>query len=115
MEDFKSHTTFDERKIQSTAVMKKHPGRVPVYVYKNKNSKFDDIKKHKFLVPVDITVGQFIIIVRKNLQLKSDQAIFVFVNGVLPPTSALISAVYKQHADPDGFLYVSFSYESVFG
>ena len=115
MEDFKSHTTFEERRIQSTTVMKKHPGRIPVYVCKHKRSKFDDIKKHKFLVPLDITVGSLVYIIRKQLQLKSDQAIFIFVGGVLPPISALMSQIYKEHADEDGFLYITFSHESVFG
>lgn len=115
MEDFKSRTALEERKLQSSAVMKKHPGRVPVYVYKHKRSKYDDIKKHKFLVPVDITVGSFLYIIRKQLSLTSDQGIFVFIGGVLPPTSALMSQVYKQHADEDGFLYIAFSHESVFG
>ena len=115
MEDFKSNTTLEERKLQSLTVMKKHPGRIPVYVYKHKKSKYDDIKKHKFLVPLDITVGSFLYIIRKQLSLKSDQAIFVFVGGVLPPTSAIMSQVYKEHADEDGFLYIAFSHESVFG
>lgn len=115
MEDFKSHTSPEERKLQSAAVMKKYPGRIPVYVSKDKKSKFDDIKKHKFLVPLDITVGSFIYIIRKQLDLKSDQGIFIFINNVLPPTSALMSQMYKEHADTDGFLYVTFSHESVFG
>ena len=115
MEDFKSHTSYEERRMQSAAVMKKHPGRIPVYVYKYKKSKYDDLKKHKYLVPLDITVGSFLYIIRKQMSLKSDQAIFVFVGGVLPPTSALMSQVYKEHSDDDGFLYVAFSHESVFG
>ena len=115
MKDFKFNTSFEERKMQSVTVMEKYPGRIPIYVYKHKKSKCDDIKKHKFLVPLDITVGSFIYIIRNQLSLKSDQAIFVLIDGVLPPISALISQVYKEHADEDGFLYVAFSRESVFG
>lgn len=115
MEDFKSHTTFEERRVQSTAIMQKYPTRLPVYVCKHNKSKFEDIKKHKFLVPNDITVGQFIYIIRKQLTLLPDQAIFVFVDNVLPPTSAIMSQIYKEHADPDGFLYITFSHENVFG
>ena len=52
---------------------------------------------------------------RKHLKLQPDQAIFVFINNVLPPTGALMSQIYDEHVDEDGFLYVAFSHESVFG
>lgn len=35
------------------------------------------------------------------------QAIFIFVNEELPPTAALMSAIYNEHKDEDGFLYVT--------
>jgi GABA(A) receptor-associated protein len=117
MEDFKSEFTFEERKYQSSMAMKKYSGRIPVYVYKHKKSKQTkcDLPKHKFLVPNDITVGQFVYIIRKNLRLESDQGIFIFVNNILPATSMLMSQLYSEHRDEDGFLYLAFSYESVFG
>ena len=115
MEDFKLHTTFQERVIQSRAIIAKYPTRIPVYVYKHKKSKSDDIKRHKFLVPKDITVGQFIYIIRKQLTLKPEQGIFIFVDNVLPPLSSLMSQIYSEHSDSDGFLYIAFAHESVFG
>ena len=117
MEVFKSEFSLGERKVQAEAAMKKYTGRVPVFVYKHHRSKKNtqDLPKHKFLVPIDITVGQFVYIIRKNLKLESDQGIFIFVGNTLPPTAKLISELYKEHADEDGFLYVAFSYESVFG
>jgi GABA(A) receptor-associated protein len=36
-------------------------------------------------------------------------------NKTLPPTAALMSQVYKEHKDEDGFLYVTYSGESTFG
>lgn len=115
MEDFKSVTTLEDRKFQSKLIMNKYPTRIPVYVYKHTKSKYQDIKKHKYLVPKDITVGQFIYIIRKQMTLRPDQAIFVFVDNVLPPTAALMSQLYTEHADEDGFLYITFSHENVFG
>ena len=117
MEDFKSEFTFEDRKYQAALAMKKHPGRIPIYVHKHARSKKTkcDLVKHKFLVPTDITVGQFVYIIRKHLRLESEQGIFIFVNNTLPPTSMLLSQIYSEHSDPDGFLYIAFSYESVFG
>ena len=82
---------------------------------RNPRSDIDEIDKKKFLVPGDLTVGQFIYVIRKRIKLDSDKAIFLFVNNVLPPSAALMSAVYEQHKDEDGFLYFYYSGESTFG
>ncbi|RYH29788.1 hypothetical protein EON65_07375 [archaeon] len=71
--------------------------------------------KKKYLVPSDLTCGQFVYVVRKRLKLPSEKALFLFVNGSIPPTSALMSGIYEQHQDKDGFLYMSYSEENVFG
>ena len=45
-------------------------------------------------------------------QLAPEKAIFIFVDEVLPATAALMSAIYEEHKDEDGFLYVSYSGEN---
>lgn len=40
----------------------------------------------RFLVPADLTVGQFVYVIRKRIKLSPEKAIFVFVRNVLPPT-----------------------------
>jgi GABA(A) receptor-associated protein len=40
----------------------------------------------RYLVPADLTVGQFIYVVRKRIKLSPEKAIFVFVKDTLPPT-----------------------------
>lgn len=40
----------------------------------------------RYLVPADLTVGQFVYVIRKRIKLSSEKAIFVFVDNVLPPT-----------------------------
>jgi GABA(A) receptor-associated protein len=48
------------------------------------------------LVPSDITIGKFVYEIRKHMKLGPEQAIFLFVNGALPPTSALVSDIYAK-------------------
>ena len=40
----------------------------------------------RYLVPADLTVGQFVYVIRKRIKLSPEKAIFIFVNNVLPPT-----------------------------
>ncbi len=69
----------------------------------------------KYLVPADLCYGQFLHVIRKRLKLQPDQAIFLFCCNHLPPASMLLSQVYKQYADEDGFLYIQYASESTFG
>ncbi|XP_035539977.1 uncharacterized protein LOC118344158 [Juglans regia] len=73
------------------------------------------IDKKKYLVPADLTVGQFVYIIRKRIKLSAEKTIFIFVDNVLPPTGTIRSTIYDQKKDEDGFLYVTYSGENTFG
>ena len=60
------------------------------------------------MVPADLTVGQFVYVIRKRIKLSPEKAIFIFVDEVLPPTAALMSSIYEEHKDEDGFLYITY-------
>ena len=66
-------------------------------------------------MPGDLSVGQFVYVIRKRIKLPSEKAIFIFINDILPPTAALMSTIYEEHKDEDGFLYVLYSGENTFG
>jgi GABA(A) receptor-associated protein len=78
-------------------------------------SNIPDIDKKKFLVPADLTVGQFVYVIRKRIRVDANTNIFVFVNNVLPPTAAMMSTLYEEQKSDDGFLYVEYSGENTFG
>jgi len=82
---------------------------LPLQVICEKVEKSDiaTIDKKKYLVPADLTVGQFVYVIRKRIKLSPEKAIFIFVDEVLPPTAALMSAIYEEHKDEDGFLYIT--------
>uniref|UniRef100_A0A2P2K705 Autophagy-related protein n=1 Tax=Rhizophora mucronata TaxID=61149 RepID=A0A2P2K705_RHIMU len=86
-----------------------------VIVEKAERSDVPDIDKKKYLVPADLTIGQFVYVVRKRIKLGAEKAIFVFVKNTLPPTAALMSAIYEENKDEDGFLYMTYSGENTFG
>nr|GLL45679.1 autophagy-related protein 8C-like isoform X1 [Ipomoea trifida] len=106
---------LERRQSESTRIREKYPERIPVIVEKAERSDIPDIDKKKYLVPADLTVGQFVYVVRKRIKLSAEKAIFVFVKNMLPPTAALMSAIYEENKDEDGFLYMTYSGENTFG
>jgi GABA(A) receptor-associated protein len=113
---FKKDFPYEKRRCEATRIRKKYPDRIPVIVERAQNANIANIDRKKYLVPVTITMGEFMYVIRKRIKLGPDMAIFLFVNGkTLPPTGDLMSQIYKEHRDKDGFLYVIYSGESTFG
>lgn len=94
-----------------------HPGRIPIFVTRATNTCKDipDLPRKKFLVNGDLTVGQFIYVIRRQLVLKPEQALFMFVGDTLPVSSQTLREVYGQYASTDGALRLTYTSESAFG
>jgi len=73
------------------------------------------IDKEKYLVPVDLTMAQLSFVVRKRLQIRAGDALFLMVKGTLCTSTATTGSMYDAHRDPDGFLYVTYAMENTFG
>jgi GABA(A) receptor-associated protein len=96
-------------------ILKKFPNTIPLYVKKHSSSNLKDLVKYKYLVPSDMTVGQFIYVLRKNLKLKPEESLFIYINNTLPCTSTLLSHYYFEFKNENGFLLIEYCEESVFG
>lgn len=114
---FKQKKTFIDRCNESTTILTKYPHRIPVIVERAMNSSNDcpNIDKNKYLVPKELTIGQFIFIIRQRMKLPSEKAIFLFVNETIPSISSVFSTIYKDNKDEDSFLYITYSFENTFG
>jgi len=112
---FKDEHPFEKRKAEAERIRSKYADRIPVICEKVEKSDIATIDKKKYLVPADLTVGQFVYVIRKRIKLSPEKAIFIFVDEVLPPTAALMSSIYEEHKDEDGFLYITYSGENTFG
>ena len=107
--------TLEERQAESNNILTKYPGRVPVIVRKSPNSRLKDIDKKKFLVPSDLTIAQFIYVIRKRIKLDSTEALFIMVNNKVLPSKLCLGEIYNKDKDEDGFLYVIYTSENTFG
>ncbi|KAK8493530.1 hypothetical protein V6N13_029571 [Hibiscus sabdariffa] len=112
---FKLEHPLERRQAEAARIREKYPDRIPVIVERADKSDVPDIDKKKYLVPADLTVGQFVYVVRKRIKLGPEKAIFIFVKNILPPTAAMMSAIYDENRDEDGFLYMTYSGENTFG
>merc|ERR1712166_1069788 len=113
---FKEQHAFDKRVEEADKIRKKHADRIPVICERADGSDIPEIDRKKYLVPQELTVGQFVYVVRKRLRLPPEKAIFIFGDGHLPSTgAALMSQMYKDYKDQDGFLYITYSGENTFG
>lgn len=112
---FREKFSLQKRSEEASRIKTKYPDRIPVIVEKATGTDIQDIDKQKFLVPNDLTVGQFMYVIRKRLKLEPEKAVFLFVNNSLPSTTHMMSQIYNQHKDVDGFVYFLFSGENCFG
>lgn len=62
---------------------------------KSPRANVPNLDRNKYLVPIDLTVGQFYYLIRKRIELKPEQALFFFVDNTIPPTSATMGALYE--------------------
>jgi GABA(A) receptor-associated protein len=105
----------NERKNTVHMIFKKYPDRIPVHVSKENNN-VPTIDKDRFLVPSDLTVGQFLYVIRHRIKLKPEQALYIYFNNQLVNTSTTIKEVYNQHKNiEDDMLYCVYSTENTFG
>ena len=74
------------------------------------------LDRNKYLVPQDITMGEFMFVIRKRMNLSPEKSIYMFVgNESLAPVSHTMGMIYDHHKDNDQFLYIRYSSESTFG
>ncbi len=113
---------FTRKKIEQ--LLSKHPDRVPIVISSISH------KSHgvnRFIVPLDMTVGGFMTLLRKKVELKANESIFIFIKknqnsstaiskgDIIAPTSATLGSLYEQHKDDKLVLNLLYEKENVFG
>lgn len=114
---FKHTFSLNDRKRESEKIMTSYPDRIPIICERSDfaDSSCPIIDKKKYLVPKLLTVGQFIHIIRKRMNLPPEKALYLFIKGTIPPSSSMMETLYTYYCDDDGFLYVVYTFENTFG
>lgn len=115
---FKNKYSFEERKAHSSDVINRYPDRLPIVMQRSVNDKIlGDMDKIKYLVPNGITITEFMVILRKRLNVTSGTAIYLYNpdNKVILSGTNSIEYLYYKYKNEDGFLYIDYCGENVFG
>ena len=124
---YKNNHTIEERKSETLKIKNKYSDKIPVIVTKEPSSQLNNITKEKYLVPFDMTIGQFMSVIREKTSIGQEQAINIFLidynnNNILASTSASFESLYIQYVEKeinnknyDGYIYLIYTGENVFG
>jgi len=113
---FATQTPIEKRKAYFQRLQARHPGHVPVICEPSGN--LPQPARSKYLVPNDKTVADFMVTLRRTVQLAPEQAIILFVGNeqAIPCGNTLMSEVYRTHMSKDDeFLYMCYATENTFG
>lgn len=128
LKQFQDRFSFAKRQEQAKAIQQKYPNRIPVLVDRNRTQD-PKLKRNKFLVPYDIDLASFSMIVRKRLKQEDLQnrtteydALFfrVYQDGtqittISPAMNEPMSSLYHNFKSGDGFLILLYSKENAMG
>lgn len=102
---------------EACAIRMRHPTKIPAIVDRyEREYALPYLSKRKFLVPEEITMCQFQSLIRSRLKVSPNKAIFLLVNNrSMVPLSKTLSEIYYEYRSDDGFLYITYSSQEVFG
>ena len=116
--NFRAKYCFNDRQIESDKIMRKFPNKIPVIIELSNlcMTKIKDIDDKKYLLDKDVEIFEFMTIIRKKINLDHDNVIILMTdNGYIPNTTETINDVYLEHHNGDGFLYLTFSAQKMYG
>lgn len=119
---FKNSYSFEDRRKLFEKLIGKDNHRIPVIVEKHFScSDVGFLLKNKFVFDADSDGSLVIYKIRSYIpNIAQDKALFFFIGGdihtsLLLHPNHMLSSLYERYKDPDGFLYIQYTSESMFG
>uniref|UniRef100_F6PFY0 Microtubule associated protein 1 light chain 3 gamma n=1 Tax=Monodelphis domestica TaxID=13616 RepID=F6PFY0_MONDO len=105
------------RKEEVAGIRAKFPSKIPVIVERYQKEKYlPPLDKTKFLVPQELTMTQFLTIIRSRMVLTATEAFYLLVNNKsLASMSVTMAEIYRDYKDEDGFVYMTYASQEMFG
>jgi len=114
---YKRLKSFEERTLESSMMIKSDDSKVPVIVERMSGEKLLPWPPNrKYFVGREAQFHMFMMKVRKILQLHAEQSFFLLIAGRhMACGSTTMENIYAEHKDDDGFLYITYASQEVFG
>ncbi|KAM6100941.1 microtubule-associated protein 1 light chain 3 gamma-like [Pterocles gutturalis] len=114
---FKQRKSLATRMHEVTEIRLKYPNKIPVVVERYQKEKtLPPLTRSKFLVSQDLPLAQFAVTLRTRLCLGSSQTFYLLVNNKgLPNMAITMQELYRDNKDEDGFLYLTYASQEMFG
>jgi len=112
-----SEKSFEQRLLESTKIREKYPQRICIYIEKSDIcNNIPILDKNKYLVPNNLSISQFIYVIRNRIKLPKEKAMFFYTKNkcILSGNTTMIE-LYDKYKDKDGFFYITYSGENCFG
>jgi len=115
MNFYQTKYSLDQRQKEANRVLLKHQDRIPIIIIEE-NKNFKLINK-KMAVPKDMTILEFIHVIRNKVDLHPSEALCIFMGKerIIPLPTQHIAELYSIYKDEDGFLYCYICKEESFG
>ena len=114
---YKLEHNLEQRREESNRILKEYNNRIPIICESAPNSQLPQVKKVKYLVPSDMTISQFQFIIRRNLDLEEESALYLITNKNITLTGdRTVREIYNIYKDKeDDFLYLYYASELTWG
>ena len=113
---FKKEKPLEKRQLECDKVLKRHPNKIPIIVEKAPRSKINTIDKTTYLVEPGLSLPQFQATIKKKLELDDKEGIFFLINGKIALSeSDTLGNIYEKYKSRDGFLYIAYASEEIWG
>merc|ERR1712150_54010 len=114
---FKERRPADVRAEEASNIRQRFPSKVPVIVERYKKEKeLPRLDRVKFLVPQELSVSQFVVVVRSRMMIRPSQSLHFIVGGKQVPSMQMsVAELYHRCQDEDNFLYMTYASTEMFG
>jgi hypothetical protein len=102
--------TLEQRQERAQMLASKYPNRLALIIRSAK----DDGPTNKFVVPLTCTVADVLQHLRKRINVTAYQAIYLCVHDSVLSGAQTMESIISYKSD-DGFVYLTYCMESVFG
>jgi GABA(A) receptor-associated protein len=110
--------SFEDRIKRSSSLLQKYPDKIPVILEKSTNDKYlPKMNKTKLLVADTMTISAVLKLIKTNLNINESTSIYIIVpdKNIMLSGAQSITSIYQEYKNKDGFLYLEYCTENVFG